>query len=52
MMYVTSPVVQELERLKQMKNNKTNVWDVFLQNAQVGKELEINFGWLFKKRKL
>lgn len=52
MMYVPSSVVQELERLKQNKKDNKNVWDVFQQHAQVGIELENNFGWLFKKRKL
>jgi len=51
-MYVPSSVVIQLDRLKQSNGNKKNVWDLFAQNAQVGLELENNFGWLFKKRRL
>jgi hypothetical protein len=50
-MYVPPSVVQQLERLKEM-DSKRNVWDIFQEHARVGLELETNFGWLFKKKRL
>ncbi len=52
MMYVPQSVIMQLERLKETNKGKTNVWELFSQNARVGFELENNFGWLFKKRRL
>jgi hypothetical protein len=52
MMYVPIPIILQLDRLKQMNKSIQNPWELLAQNAQVGLELETNFGWLFKKRKL
>lgn len=51
-MYVPAPVVQQLERLKEMNGENINVWDTYAKNAQIGMELDNNFGWLFKKRRI
>ena len=50
-MYVPKSVLDQLDRLQQMNKTNRKPWDLFAKNAEIGFELDTNFGWLFKKRK-